>query len=57
MDTIPRRSALHAGAALALSGCVGSGDEAIPAMGDDTATIAAWIEQHRGSLPTDYRRR
>lgn len=54
MDTIPRRSALAAGATLVLTGCVGSGDEAIPAVGDDTATIAAWIEQRRGSLPTDY---
>jgi hypothetical protein len=54
MDPVNRRNALAAGAALVLTSCVGPGGEAIPAVGDDTATIAAWIEQHQESLPTEY---
>jgi hypothetical protein len=67
MDTIPRRRALAAGAALVLVAC---SDEAPPPQDDarafpeyagrlaeiaeEDSAVAAWIEEHRDALPTDY---
>jgi hypothetical protein len=52
MSTIPR-SVLICGVGLALSSCFPF-ESAPPAVDDDSATIAAWIDDHRGALPTDY---
>lgn len=67
MDTISRRSALAAGAALALVAC---SEEAPPELdaaldfpeyaprlaeiAEEERAVATWIEQHRDTLPTDY---
>jgi hypothetical protein len=38
---------------LALPACL-QPESAPPAVDDDSATIAAWIDDHRAALPTDY---
>lgn len=67
MDTISRRSALAAGAALALAAC---SEEAVPPtdialdypeyaprlaeIAEEERAVATWIEEHRDALPTSY---
>lgn len=67
MDTITRRSALAAGAALALSAvskdAPADQDEALDLseyaprlaeIAEEKRAVATWIEEHRGALPSTY---
>ena len=67
MDTITRRNALAAGAALVLVACSEAAappsDDALgypeyaprlAEIAEEERAVAAWIEEHRGALPTDY---
>jgi hypothetical protein len=47
------RSMLLCALGLALTACL-QPESAPPAVDDDSTTIAAWIDDHRAALPTDY---